>query len=252
MLKKIDLSIITISLEANEKLLRCISSCKFNNILFEQLLIIPKKNQYTLRDFVLPNNIKIILDNGRGVYNAINQGLKQASGDKILLLHGDNYLTKNGSKILQENLFEKTSIQFSSLMRLKDKTLKKFINYQLIWFNLFMGLYPPHPGLLLNKKDLNKIGLYNSNYKICSDFDFYIRMYKNKIPLKYINYDIIVSPSGGISTSGFISIKKIFIERHKILLSHYKFSIFFAVYTIFLGYLIKIFNRNYSEAKLVE
>ena len=91
--------------------------------------------------------------------------------------------------------------------------------------NLLFGLYPPHPGLVVIRKDFNTLGLYNENYKICSDYDYYIKILKNKIKLNY-NYSCLVnSQSGGISTSGFESVKQIYVERILIFRKFYPFFI---------------------------
>ena len=38
---------------------------------------------------------------------------------------------------------------------------------------------------------------------ICSDFDFYLKIYKSNIKLKYISKEVINTPLGGLSSSGF-------------------------------------------------
>ena len=52
-----------------------------------------------------------------------------------------------------------------------QKRVKFFIS-KINFVNLLFGLYPPHPGLIITRKDFDILGLYNENYKICSDYDF--------------------------------------------------------------------------------
>ena len=63
---------------------------------------------------------------------------------------------------------------------------KNFYYSELNYFKLILGLFPVHHGLILLSKDFQILGKYNENFKICSDFDYYIRAFKNKIIIKYI------------------------------------------------------------------
>ena len=70
-----DLSIITISYDINSDLIRCLKSCKFLKISVEHILVFPQKEkQQALLQF--GNKYKIYFDQSKGIYNAINLGLK--------------------------------------------------------------------------------------------------------------------------------------------------------------------------------
>ena len=49
---------------------------------------------------------------------------------------------------------------------------------------------PPHPTLFLKRKFSNKVGRYSTKYKISFDYDYIIRVFKNKkLKAKFIpNY----------------------------------------------------------------
>ena len=238
-----DLSIITIAYNANSELLKCLNSCNFKNISIEHILVFPEKEKANLF-FKSQTGYNIFFDNGAGVYNALNLGLSKATGSKILILHGDNFLTDNGPNLIEENILNK-NIQFGCSTILNNK-MKKFLFVKLNTFNLICGLYPPHPGLIMEKKFIDNIGFYNEKYKICSDFDYFIRIYKSKSKIKYIPKEIIISPSGGISSSGLKSVLSIILERIKILMNYYWFLIPILPITILIGYFIKIIHRNFK------
>ena len=65
-----------------------------------------------------------------------------------------------------------------------------------------LGWHPPHPTLYLKKEVYDKIGNFNLNYRICSDYDFMLRMMKNNINLFYIKSILVHMRSGGVSTDG--------------------------------------------------
>ena len=42
--------------------------------------------------------------------------------------------------------------------------------------NLSNGWMPPHPTVFIRKSVFNKIGKYKTNYKISSDYDFFLEL----------------------------------------------------------------------------
>ena len=61
---------------------------------------------------------------------------------------------------------------------------------------------PAHTSLFIKKKIINKIGLYNEKFKISSDFDYMIRLFKIKnIRYKFLNKTLVIMRSGGLSSS---------------------------------------------------
>lgn len=65
------------------------------------------------------------------------------------------------------------------------------------------GWHPAHPTLYLKKEVYDKIGIFNLNYRIAADYDFMIRIMKDKtIKLEFIDDYIIYMRTGGVSTAG--------------------------------------------------
>ena len=244
------LSIVTIAHQINDDLLRCINSCFFKNITYEHIIVLPKGTKFKKNFSQFHSKIKIINDIGKGVYPAINVGLKKVRGNHILILHGDNYLTKNAEIIIKNVVCNSSkTIQFGCFYERKNGLKGKFLNLRNTFFNILLGIYPPHPGLILSKNNLKELGFLSENYKICSDFIHYIKLLKIKEGMNYINEPIVVSPQGGTSTSGFISVKKIISERTKILNENFINLGYFYFLPIFIGYLVKLIHRFFSKFK---
>ena len=175
--KKIDLTIVTITEKIDEYLLRNIKSCSFVNLKYEQLIVIPKKEKQKTLDFKKNKNIRFVFDNGNGIYSAINIGMKHSIGNYILVLHGDNFLRKNSEKKIERSIKKGASFQFGcSLYENTGKTVN-FLFHKLSFVSLLFGLYPPHPGLIIKREDYLQLGMYSEDYKICSDFDYYLKIF---------------------------------------------------------------------------
>ena len=244
-----NLSIITVSQNYSDDLFKCLESTKNLENISEHIIVIPEISLSQKKSlFEIRKNIKFTTDKKKGVYNAINIGIIKSSGKYILLLHGDNILTLDGSKLIHNQILKDvSSTQFGCFFQQKNNIRKIFYNYRISKLNLLMGLYPPHPGLLMKREDIIQLGLYNENYKICSDFDYYLRILSNKIIISYLDKSIIISYQGGISTNGFISIFNIISERIKILNYHYSYNKIVITILILLGYLIKITNNIFYK-----
>ena len=163
--------------------------------------------------------LKIISSKDKGIYDAMNEGIKNATGDIIGILNSDDILSSNKSfEIIAKNFEENIDGVYSNLY-IKDyetmaKTVRKFIpkkgNYKLGW-------YPPHPTLYLRKEVYEKYGLFNIEFKIAADYDFMLRIMINNCNLKYIDKELVYMRSNGVSTNGLKGYKKSFDDSIKVL-----------------------------------
>ena len=69
------------------------------------------------------------------------------------------------------------------------------------------GWMPPHTSIFLKKDLLKEIGYYDEKFKISSDYDFIIRLFKQEqIKLFFLDKFTIKMRSGGISNKNFQNI----------------------------------------------
>lgn len=156
---------------------------------------------------------KIISEKDTGIYNAINKGIKLASGDIISLIHSDDIFTSDD--IIEEvvNQFKKKK---TLDLLIADTAYKKNINDSKIiryypannffpWM-LRIGYSPPHVSSFFSNKAIKLIGLYSEDYKIAGDFEYFLRFFlKNNLTYKKINHCYIFMTSGGKSGKNFKS-----------------------------------------------
>lgn len=150
--------------------------------------------------------LKYISDKDDGLYDAMNKGIKMATGDIIGILNSDDIYANEKvlEKIVNKFMDEKCDGTYANLIFMDEKTMT---NPQRIWKSangkIENGWHPAHPTLYLKKEIYDKVGLFNLKYKICADYDFMIRMIKDEsIKLKYINDYIVYMRLGGTSTNG--------------------------------------------------
>ncbi len=143
-----------------------------------------------------------------GMYEGINKGIRQATGDIIGLLHSDDvlYAPNTISHIVER--FEETGADvvygdglFVDHNNLK-KVIRRWISGQYNKSKIKMGWLPLHPTVYIKKDCFDQIGYYNESFKIAADSDFLIRcFYKNNFKISYINEFFVRMRMGGVSTS---------------------------------------------------
>ena len=148
---------------------------------------------------------KIFFRNKKNLYNCLNFGIKKAKGEIIFILHSDDLLINNYvfSKVIKS--IKKVDFLFSNILitdRENTKNIFRKWESSRTKKNWSPTNLPAHTSLFIKKKIINKIGLYNEKFKISSDFDYMIRLFKIKnIKYKFLNKTLIIMRSGGLSSS---------------------------------------------------
>lgn len=155
----------------------------------------------------------IISEKDKGMYDALNKGLKLASGDIIGLLHSDD--TFYGNDVIEKivHAFEENDINalHGDLIYVHKEQPEKIVRF---WKStdfsiqkLKNGWMPPHPTLFLRKELLTFVPSFQLHYKIAADYDFMLRVFTSpNIKSYYLPIIITKMRLGGTSNK---SIKNI-------------------------------------------
>lgn len=165
------------------------------------------------------SKLKYISEKDRGLYDAMNKGIKMCTGDIIGIINSDDVIADNQvfKKVVDTFEKEKADGVYSNLL-IKDENLDKVVRTFISGKgNYKKGFYPPHPTLYLRKEVYNEIGYFNLNYRIAADYDFMLRVMKSGKKLSYVDDIFTFMRSGGTSTDGLKSYYKSFKESYKVL-----------------------------------
>ena len=179
--------------------------------------------------------LKIISENDKGLYDAMNKGIKLATGDIIGILNSDDILyDENVFELINKSFEQKIDGVYSNLVLMNEDFTKVTRNFKSKEITKKKGFHPPHPTLYLKKSIYNKYGNYNTNYKIAADLDFMYRIINNNINLKYVDSCFVKMRTGGASTNGLKGYYKNFKESYKVLKSNNrKFPLLTNIYRIY-------------------
>lgn len=155
------------------------------------------------------SNSILIQETDKGIYDAINKGISQASGDIIAILNSDDfYCCKDVLEKVSKSFVNGTEAVYGDLVYVKPGNTNKVVRYwktgDLKVSKFRWGWTLPHPSLFIRKSVYDKYGLYNDSYKIAGDYDLILRLfYKRNIETKYIPQVLVKMRTGGASNGSF-------------------------------------------------
>ncbi|MEO5911185.1 MAG: glycosyltransferase family 2 protein [Pelobium sp.] len=184
----------------------------------------------------------IISEPDQGIYDAINKGIKLASGDVIGILNSDDFFADNFviNRIVEEFKRDKElAAIYSNVTFVKRDNVEKIKRtYSSKYFRTWMlrfGFQPAHPTFYAKRELFDKYGLYRTDLKIAGDFELLTRfLLKKKIKFRYIDDIWVKMRAGGASTSGMKSVIKINQEIIKALKYNNIYSNLIFVYSKYL------------------
>lgn len=154
----------------------------------------------------------------RGMYDAINKGIRLATGEFVGILNADDYL--DGPDVLARvaAYIEKTNVDclFGNVRFVREfggRTERVcFARFWKPWM-LHWGYMPPHPAIFIRRECFEKWGGYvpsRKEYRIAADYELLIRFFcKNRMSHRYMPINTTVMRLGGVSTKDVEARKKL-------------------------------------------
>jgi glycosyltransferase len=149
----------------------------------------------------------IVSEPDGGMYEAINKGIRLATGDVIGLLHSDDfyYKTDRVRLIVEAMLQDDADIVYGNGLFVNkenpDSIVRKWMSGSFSKFKMRFGWLPLHPTVYIKRSCINRCGLYDESYRIAADSDFLVRyFYKENFKITYLKKYIVRMRMGGLST----------------------------------------------------
>ncbi len=222
---KIKLSIITVNLNNANGLRRTLDSVEGQTFTdYEHLIIdggsidnsVDVIKEYEQRYNGITNGLYWVSESDKGIYNAMNKGIIKARGEYCLFLNsGDWLLEKN----VVFNMFANSKgedIVYADILTDKNE---KWIYPNSLTFLYFINNCIGHPSTFHKRELFEKIGLYNEDLKVTSDYNFFIAaIVKNSATYKHVSQFFTCFDTGGISLTQ-VSLKEN--EKKYVLQNHF-------------------------------
>ncbi|HYG75309.1 MAG TPA: glycosyltransferase family 2 protein [Planctomycetota bacterium] len=192
------LSVITAVLNRREKVERMIQSVaaqSYSNI--EHILIDGGSTDGTV-DVLRRYDDTLaywISEPDRGIFDAMNKGMALASGDYVSILNSDDaYAPDCAERVAREIEVTHADVIYGDyIFQLEDLNLQKRIVASL---NLEKGMTIGH-AYFVSRKLLERVGLFDLDYRFASDLDFAIRLRQSGATFAKVDAALQYFSSGG-------------------------------------------------------
>lgn len=212
------ISIITASYNSAKTIAACIASVDsqtYYNI--EHIIIDGASKDNGLQNINIKQSrvSKLISEPDKGIYFALNKGIKLSTGDIIGFLHSDDMFASPQTLQNIATAFSSSTselgkgpdVVYGDLVFVDQNDINKVVRY---WKSnpfkpslLNKGWMPPHPTVFMRRKVYEKHGLFNINFKCAADYDYILRVFRDQtLTVSYLPEVITKMRMGGASTGG--------------------------------------------------
>lgn len=201
-MKKI--TIITVSYNDINNLKKTVASISGQLIDDIEYLIIDGGSEDGTKKYLheLDSKVIWISEPDTGIYNAMNKGIRAASGEWIWFVNAGDCLIKGSIQCVLTNLGDSEdclvgkvleTFEFSGDLYGKEIEIDRKLD------NLRKGMIFSHQGLICKKDGLVKVNFFDETLKIAADWDLIIRMWKEKVEFRFIDECICTYDKFGVS-----------------------------------------------------
>jgi glycosyltransferase involved in cell wall biosynthesis len=155
----------------------------------------------------------LISEPDQGLYDAMNKGIRVATGDVIGIINSDDFYENNTVISDVAACFTATphsDLIFGDIVFVNPAQLETITRYYRAHhfraWKLRFGWMPPHPATFIRKQIYQTVGLYALDYKISADYEMFIRMLMvNHLKFTHLDKVLVRMRAGGVSSAGIHS-----------------------------------------------
>ncbi|MBN9351747.1 MAG: glycosyltransferase [Chitinophagaceae bacterium] len=202
-------SIITVCLNSEKYLSDCIESVRnqsYHDI--EYIVIDGGSTDKTLE--IINRNLHVIsrfkCEPDRGMYDAINKGIRMATGDIIGVLNSDDIFASADSisNIVDCFQLNETDSVYGDLVYVSPENTESITRFwkgkEFRRFRFKFGWMPAHPTFYIRRDLIQEHGLYENHFYTAADYEFMARyLYRHRCSATYLDEIIVKMRCGGLS-----------------------------------------------------
>lgn len=147
-------------------------------------------------------NVKWVSEKDNGIYDAINKGIRLATGDVIGFLHSDDmfYSVDSIGQIAAALEQNQADVVYGDLQYMRgNKVVRRWKSNTFNPRALKYGWMPPHPTVYVRREVYQQVGEYDSWFRISADYDMILRIFTAGYNTHYIPEVLVCMETGGAS-----------------------------------------------------
>lgn len=206
-------SVITATYNRDATIVRAISSIKSQTYNDIQIVVVDGESQDNTVLVVSPmldDSDILQSEPDLGIYDALNKGLALAAGEVVGFLHSDDLYFNNNviSEVVDAFSDDTVDVVYGDVCFFSGRNVMKikrrYRSDKLSERNLAWGKMPAHPAIFIRRRVYEKIGYFETDFKIAADYEFLCRVvHYADLKSVYLPSVLVRMQLGGISTGGF-------------------------------------------------
>ena len=153
---------------------------------------------------------KVISEPDRGIYDAMNKGIRVATGDVIGFLNADDVFAQKNVLAMVAEIMKREHLDalFGDVEFFRPdnpgRTIRRYSSAHFRPDRIAWGWMPAHPALFVRREVFQRVGVFRTDYRIAGDFEFVARAFgKNTLRYRHLPEVLVRMRTGGISTAGW-------------------------------------------------
>jgi len=199
------ISIITVNLNDVEGLKRTMTSVFEQTFREFEYIVIDGGSTDGSKAYIESHSDKIdtwISEKDSGIYNAMNKGIKVATGEYLLFLNSGDHFFDNEVLLLNNNELRLYDLIYFNIQVISNNTAQIISYPKRLGFTDFLYGTLCHQSVLIKKELFTKVGLYDENLKIVSDWKFFIlALFKFNCSYQKVDKTLSIYYQNGISSN---------------------------------------------------
>lgn len=169
----------------------------------------------------------LVSEPDRGIYDALNKGLRVATGEVVGFLHSDDLFADKHVLARIAGAFSDPGVDavYGDLVYVRKDASDQVVRY---WKSgmfapekLRRGWMPPHPTLYVRRSIYEQLGMFDTDFRIAADYDFMLRFLgRNGVQVEYIPDVLVKMRLGGTSNRSFGNLLRKSMEDYRALKSN--------------------------------
>jgi glycosyltransferase involved in cell wall biosynthesis len=207
-------SIVTVTLNSAATLATTMDSvCCQDHPDIEHILIDGRSSDRTL-DIIrsYPHVARFISEPDNGLYDAINKGIRRATGDVVGILNSDDFFPSRHvvSRVVEALSHQQVDAVIGDVAFVRPGNLDRIVRmYSSCKFHprQFAGGYmPAHPTFYVRRRCYEQFGVYQTDYRIAADYELLVRfLHRHRVTYAYLPMTMVHMRTGGVSNRSIAS-----------------------------------------------
>lgn len=209
------ISIITVVYNGESTIKNCIESVLSQDFEAIEYIIVDGSSTDGTKDIVLSYGSRIskfMSEPDSGIYDAMNKGIRMATGDVVGILNADDFyagttIISDVAKAITESGADGCYGDLNYVDASDESIVKRnWVSGTYKTNSFLMGWMPPHPTFFVKKQCYNDFGDFRLDMGSAADYEIMLRMVlKNGIKITYLPKVLVKMRTGGVSNSSVMN-----------------------------------------------